>query len=72
LVPSKKGNEHVAEENCDNWIFMICTAGQKYFGCKIEEGEFAGHVGFMGEKRTACRILVGKPEGTITTWKTCE
>jgi hypothetical protein len=24
---------------------------------------WAGHVAFMGAKRNACRILVGKPEG---------
>jgi hypothetical protein len=26
---------------------------------------WAGHVARMGEKRNACRILVGKPEGKI-------
>jgi hypothetical protein len=27
---------------------------------------WAGHLARMGEKRNACRLLVGKPEGTST------
>jgi hypothetical protein len=30
---------------------------------KSRRVRWAGHVARMGEKRTACRILVGKPEG---------
>ena len=31
---------------------------------------WAGHVAHMGESSGACRVLVGKPEGKETTWKT--
>jgi hypothetical protein len=31
---------------------------------------WAGHVARMGERRGACRALVGKPEEKETTWKT--
>jgi hypothetical protein len=30
---------------------------------KSRRVRWAGHVGRMGEKRNACRLLVGKPEG---------
>jgi hypothetical protein len=30
---------------------------------QVRRMRWAGHVARMGEKRTACRILVGKPEG---------
>jgi hypothetical protein len=30
---------------------------------KSRRMKWAGHVARMGEKRTACRILVGRPEG---------
>jgi hypothetical protein len=30
---------------------------------KSRRMRWAGHVALIGEKRTACRILVGKPEG---------
>ena len=26
------------------------------------------HVASMGERRVACRLLVGKPDGKVTTW----
>jgi hypothetical protein len=29
----------------------------------VKKDEMGGHVARMGEKRNACRILVGKPEG---------
>ena len=31
---------------------------------------WAGNVALMGERRGACRVLVGKPEGKKTAWKT--
>jgi hypothetical protein len=31
---------------------------------------WAGHVARMGEERNVYRVLVGKPEGKETTWKT--
>jgi hypothetical protein len=31
---------------------------------------WAGHVARMGENRGAYRTLVGRPEGTATTWET--
>jgi hypothetical protein len=33
---------------------------------KSRRVRWAGHVVLMGEKRNACRILVGKPEGKST------
>jgi hypothetical protein len=30
---------------------------------KVRSMRWAGHVARMGEKRNACRLLVGKPEG---------
>jgi hypothetical protein len=29
----------------------------------MKEDEMAGHVVFMGGKRSACKVLVGEPEG---------
>jgi hypothetical protein len=31
-----------------------------------DEKQWAGHIACIGEKRNACRILVGKPEGKRT------
>jgi hypothetical protein len=31
---------------------------------------WAGHVALMGKRRGVYKILVGKPEGNETTWKT--
>jgi hypothetical protein len=31
---------------------------------------WAGHVARMGEGRNVYRVLMGKPEGKKTTWKT--
>jgi hypothetical protein len=31
---------------------------------------WAGHVVRMGEERKVYKVLVGKPEGKETTWKT--
>jgi hypothetical protein len=33
---------------------------------KSRRVRWTGHVALMGEKRNACRILVGKPEAKIT------
>jgi hypothetical protein len=37
---------------------------------KSRRVRWAGHVARMGEKRNACRILVGKPEGERRKTKT--
>jgi hypothetical protein len=37
---------------------------------KSRRMRWAGHVARMGEGRNLYRILVGKPEGKKTTWKT--
>jgi hypothetical protein len=37
---------------------------------KLWKMRWAGHVARMGETRSAYRVLVGKPEGKETTWKT--
>jgi hypothetical protein len=37
---------------------------------QIEKSELAGHVARLGESRSVDRVLVGKPEGKKTTWKT--
>ena len=34
-----------------------------------EEIIWAGHVARIGEKRGVYRVLVGKPEGKVSTWK---
>jgi hypothetical protein len=48
---------------------MICAMIELYSSpniirmIKSRKMRWAGHVTRMGEKRNACRILVGKPEG---------
>jgi len=44
---------------------MICTPDQTFFGRSK-----AGHVAQMGERRGAYRVLVGRPKGKDTSWKT--
>ena len=44
---------------------MICTPYQIFLGRSK-----AGHVAQIGERRGAYRVLVGKPEGKDTSWKT--
>jgi hypothetical protein len=53
----KLHNEELHELYClPSIIRIIKSRGMRW----------AGHVARMGEKRTACRILVGKPEGKTT------
>ena len=42
--------------------FMICPSHQTLVGWSKRIG-CVGHVSYMREKRNACRVLVGKPEG---------
>jgi hypothetical protein len=37
---------------------------------KVRRMRWARHVARIGERRVAYRVLVGKPEGKETTWKT--
>jgi hypothetical protein len=37
---------------------------------KSRRMKWAGHVARMGEKRNVYRVLMGKPEGKRSTWKT--
>jgi hypothetical protein len=37
---------------------------------KLRRMRWAGHVVHRGERRGACWVLVGKPEGKGTIWKT--
>jgi hypothetical protein len=37
---------------------------------KSRKMRWAGHVAHMGDSRGVYRVLVGKPEGKKTTWKT--
>jgi hypothetical protein len=51
-------------ENCIMRSFITCTLLQALIRIiKSRRMRWAGHVARMGEKRTAYRILVGKPEG---------
>jgi hypothetical protein len=41
-----------------------------YQGVQSQENVMDGACAYMGEKRSAYCLLVGKPEGKETTWKT--
>jgi hypothetical protein len=47
---------------------MICISCQILFGLSSQGERLAEHVARMGEIGTACRILVGKPEGNNHLW----
>ena len=42
---------------------MVCTAHQILFGDQIEKNEMSGACSTYGERRVACKVLVGNPEG---------
>jgi hypothetical protein len=44
------------------FIILFCHSSPSIIGI-IKSRRWAGHVARIGEKRTAYRILVGKPEG---------
>jgi hypothetical protein len=44
--------------------FKLCTPYQISFGWSNKKDlRWAGHVARIGARRSACRVLVGKPEG---------
>jgi hypothetical protein len=49
--------------------FIICTFAKYYEDNQLKDGEMAGHVGRMGQIRSAYKILDGK-QRIGTTWET--
>lgn len=43
--------------------FTICTTAKHQLGDQMKEDGMGGACGICGEKRTACRVLVGNQEG---------
>jgi hypothetical protein len=62
----------VAGENCIMNSSIICSLlfTKYYYDGQIKEDETGRQVAAMGETKNAYKVLVGKPEGNKTTWKT--